>query len=414
MSHLPLIASRLFGAPLLVHEGKLRAIVSGLGPRFGVAQPMAYDDEYDRPRPARRAYAVTQSGVALIPVLGVLANRTGRVDASSAPMRGYDALLADVRAAMTDPDVKALVLDMESPGGEAFGCFDATAALHAMRGGKPIIASANAYAYSAAYAIASAADLIFVPSSGEVGSIGVVAMHVDQSAADAKAGLSFEYIIGGAHKVDGNPHEPLTDDARAELQGKVANLYEMFVGSVAANRKIDVAQVRATEARCLSATEALSAGLADRIGTLADAIAEAETRASTKQPNRGRTSPARTSILKGSRMDENEIAAAREAAAAEASLSAARTAAAAEATAHAAGIMDLCNTYGRPQDASAHIKAGRSRGEVAEALLAARAADQAALSAAHPVGATVAPSDPNDPDGWNASTARVCGKLKGA
>lgn len=402
MPHLPHVAARLFGTPLMVHERKLRAIVAGIGPRFGV-QPGAFDDDeyYDRPRPERRPYTVTPSGIALVPVVGLLANRAGMIDASSSPMRGYDGIVSDVSRALADNEVRGVVLDIESPGGEALGCFDAAKALSAMRGGKPIIAAANAYAYSAAYAIASACDMIFVPQSGEVGSIGVVAVHVDESGADAKDGLAWSYIFQGAHKVDGNPHEPLTDAARTDIEGQVAHLYGLFVNGVAESRRMDPEAVRATEARCLNASEAITAGIADRIGTLADAIAEAETRSAKTSPTRGRTG-ARITSLKGSRMNEDDMQAAREAAAAqEQALAAARTEATQAALAQAAGIMEMCQAHGRPQDAAAHIAAGRSRGEVAEALLAAKAADQAdrTTSAAHPVGnERKGPAGPNATD----------------
>jgi signal peptide peptidase SppA len=418
MPHLPHVAARLFGTPLMVHEGKLRAILGGLGPRLGV-QPKAFDeDDYDLPRPARRPYAVTPSGIALVPVVGILANRAGRIDASSSPMRGYEGIVSDVRTALADQSVRGIVFDMETPGGEALGCFDAAKALAAMRGLKPIIACANAYAYSSGYAIATAAEAIFVPQSGEVGSIGVVAVHVDQSGADEQDGLAFEYIFQGAHKVDGHPHAPLSDEARTDIQRQVAHLYGLFVNGVAENRRMDAGKVRATEARCLNAEEAIAAGIADQIGTLSDAIAEAERRADQRSPTRGRIA-ARNPSSKGSRMTDEEPAAREAAATSEQALASARSEAAAAATqaalAEAASIMELCALAGRPQDAAAHIKAGKTRGEVAEALLQAKAAEQAVIptNTAHPVGAEAA-ADPKDPHGWNASIARVCGAKKGA
>jgi signal peptide peptidase SppA len=417
MPHLPNVAARLLGTPLMVHERKLRAVMAGLGPRLGL-RPQAFDDDYDRPRPERRPYMVTPGGIAVVPVIGLLANRTGSLDATSSPMRGYDAIVSDTERAVADSAVRGVVWDMETPGGEALGCFDAAQRLAALRGQKPIIACANAYAYSAGYAIASAADLIFVPQSGEVGSIGVVAVHVDESGADKQDGLAWEYIYQGAHKIDGNPHQPLTDGARTLLEASVAYLYGLFVNGVAENRRLSPEAVRATEARCLNADDAIAAGLADRIGTLADAIAAAEGLATQRLPPRG-ASAARTTSPKGSRMTEEEMAAAREAAAAnERAVAAAREEAAQAAREHAAGIIQLCQAHGRPQDAAAHIAAGRSRGEVAEALLAAKAAEQQPIVTAHGVGGPGGGDQPATAaevnKSWANSIARVYGQQKGA
>lgn len=430
MLHLPHVSARLLGTPLMVHGGKLRAIMSGLAPRLGLRPPAALDDGYDdSPRPVRRPYSVTAEGIAVIPVVGLLANRSGGIDATSTPMASYEGVLSMTRAALADPDVRGVVHDYESAGGEAFGCFDAAKALAAMRGGKPIVACANAYAYSAAYMMASTADLIFVPESGEVGSVGVVAVHVDQSGADAKNGLAWEYIYQGARKVDGNPHEALSDDARAGIEAQVAHLYDLFLSGVAENRRISADAVRATEAACLNAPAALAAGLADRIGTLNDAVRVAALRASL-QPNPGRAGARTINAIGGTMAIEDDFAAYK--AQSEKDLQAAHAAAeqAKEATraateqakadaskaalAHAASIMELCSAHGRPQDAAAHIAAGRSRGEVAEALLTAKAASQeqraGTTSTAHQVGQDAAPADVAA--AWDSSIRRVCGSVR--
>lgn len=416
---LPLLRARIFGTPLLMHERKLRAIASGLGPRFGL-RPMAFDeDDYEpRPRVARKPYTVTPQGVALVPVLGVLVNRGGQVDALSTTLRSYTGIASDLETAMADSQVTSIVLDIDSPGGEATGCFELAERIFAMRGSKPIVAAAGGDAYSAAYAIASAASRLLVMPSGGVGSIGVVAMHVDQSGADAKAGLAFTYLYAGAHKVDGNPHQPLSDQARAEFTADIDRLYGDFTQLVARNRGIPEAAVRATEARCLAPADAIAASLADQVGTLADAVALAAQLAAAsprRPPTTGASSRPRS--MKEPRMNEDEIAQAaaeqaqRDQAAAASrqatALAEARTAAASD----AAAILDLCMLAGRPQDAAEHIRAGRTRGEVSEALLRARASSDAPTSTHHQLKDT-APVDPADPDGWEGSTRRVCGTVR--
>jgi ClpP class serine protease len=117
--------------------------------------------------------------------------------------------------------------------------------------------------------VACAADRIFVPRTAEVGSIGVVAVHVDESQADAMAGRKFTFIHAGEHKVDGNPHEPLSPDVVTEVQADVDALYEQFVGLVAGLRGMEPGVVRATQARVYRGQDAVSAGLAEAVGTFA-------------------------------------------------------------------------------------------------------------------------------------------------
>jgi ClpP class serine protease len=133
---------------------------------------------------------------------------------------------------------------------------------------------ASESATSAAYAIASAAERVYVPRTGEVGSIGIVAAHVDQSGSDAKAGLAWTFIHAGARKLDGNPHEPLSDPARAAIQADVDALYGELVSLVARNRTLTPEAVRGTEAAIYRGRAGVALGLADRIGTVETALAE--------------------------------------------------------------------------------------------------------------------------------------------
>ena len=151
---------------------------------------------------------------------------------------------------MADPLVRGIILDVDSPGGEVGGLFDLVARIGALKAsaGKPLWAVANEDALSAAYAIASAADRIYVTQTGEVGSIGVVAAHVDESGADAQAGFAWSFVFAGQQKVDGNAHEPLSQRARDTIQADVDRLYGEFCTLVAANRDLTVEAVRGTQA----------------------------------------------------------------------------------------------------------------------------------------------------------------------
>jgi len=139
---------------------------------------------------------------------------------------------------------------------------------------KPVWAVASDGAYSAAYAIASAASRVFVTETGGVGSIGVIAMHVDQSARDAKDGYRFTAISAGDLKNDLSPHEPINKAAMTRLQTEVDRLYSLFVEHVATMRGVDAKAIRATEAGLFFGPDAVRSGLADALASPSQALSE--------------------------------------------------------------------------------------------------------------------------------------------
>ena len=144
-------------------------------------------------------------------------------------------------AARDDPEVKAILLDIDSPGGESGGVFDLADRIRAATLVKPVWAVANDMAFSAAYALASAAQKVYVSRTGGVGSIGVIAIHVDQSLRDAQEGLHFTAVYAGDRKNDLTPHAPLSNDAQRFLQGEVDRVYGLFVDTVARQRGLSAA-----------------------------------------------------------------------------------------------------------------------------------------------------------------------------
>ena len=272
MHDIPHVAARLYGTPLLIARAKLDVILAALGPRLSgrMAFPLDGNDTRDQPE-----FEVAADGIAIVPVVGTLVARSGYLGATSG-LTGYGDIAEQIEAAATDPAVRAILLDVDSPGGEVGGLFDLVDQIQAIRAqcGKPIWAVADEAALSAAYAIACVADRLYLTQTGEVGSVGVVAIHVDESGADAQAGLAWSFIHAGAAKVDGNPHQPLSDSARAALQADVDALYGKFVALVAKCRKQPPEAIRATEANVYRGDQAVAAGLADRVGTLRQALAD--------------------------------------------------------------------------------------------------------------------------------------------
>lgn len=216
-----------------------------------------------------RPYKV-KDGILHIPVMGVLLNRFPYAFGSYAT--GYDYIRRAFDRGMDDANVQGIAFVEDSPGGMVAGCFELCDHIESRRGEKPIKSFAADHAYSAAYAIASQADTISVTRSGGVGSVGVVTSHVDWSGAMEQAGIKVTFIHAGAHKVDGNPYEALSKDAKDRIQARIDKLYGVFVSTVARGRDMDESAVRKTEALCYDAEEAIEVGFADKIESADDGL----------------------------------------------------------------------------------------------------------------------------------------------
>jgi signal peptide peptidase SppA len=271
MIDLPHVAARVFGTPLMIARAKLEVILGVLGPRLAGGALEVVKPETD-PAPLT---SITVERIAVVSVIGTLVSRSGYLDAASS-LQAYGDIADAIAAAMDDASVRGVILDVDSPGGEVGGLFDLVEQIQAIRSAsaKPLWAVANESALSAAYAIASTADRLYVTRTGEAGSIGVVAVHIDESGADAKAGLAWTFVFAGDRKVDGNAHEPLSERARLAIQTDVERLYSEFCALVAVNRGLAVETVRGTNAAIYRGELAIRAGLADRLGTLDLALAE--------------------------------------------------------------------------------------------------------------------------------------------
>lgn len=268
------LAQRLFNTPLAIAPGKAEVIMAALADRLGISQiarlnpaPLMMEDDdvvYSSPgRNGRAGYEVV-AGVAIIEVYGTLVQKLGSLRPFSG-MTGYDGIRQNFLMALSDPDVKAIMLDINSPGGEVAGCFDLVDAIHSARGKKPIWSILNECAYSAAYAIASAADRITVPRTGGVGSIGVIWMHMDWSKALTGAGFKVTFITYGESKADGHPEIPLSPEALARFQSDIDMMGELFVTTIARNRNISAKVVRDTQAATYLGAAGVSQALADDV-----------------------------------------------------------------------------------------------------------------------------------------------------
>ena len=385
---LPHLASRIFGTPLLVHRAKIDVILSALGPRLGIDSPIPADaKELLAAVPAPRPNMQGAVGIAVIPIHGTLVKRTLGLEAASG-LTSYQDIGAMLDAALADPSVTGILLDVDSPGGEASGSFELARRVREATAVKPIWAVANDAAFSAAYAIASSAERILVTETGGVGSIGVIALHIDQSVKDANDGYRYTAITAGRHKNDFSPHEPLTDTAKSELQSEVDRLYDIFVGHVAAMRGLPEMAVRATEAALYFGPNATAAGLADAVGTLEATLTEFSIYLSSRsrKPPQARAvvrTEAASPLKEDAMHDQEAVPEMIGVDAAAVMVAEARR----EVTQSAQAIAELCLIAGCPDKAAAFIAEGKSEADVRRVLCEAKAA----RSEATPIHSTITP-----------------------
>lgn len=210
--------------------------------------------------------------IAVIPVCGVLVHGTGDPDCG---LLGYDTIAECFDEAVEEDSVAAIVLLIDSPGGHVAGLFSLADAIFAAREVKPIVAVVDGDAYSAAYCIAAAAHYVTVPETGGVGSIGCARIHADVSEMLKMCGVTATIIRSAPRKMEGNPIEPLSDDARQRMQDDVDAVADMFIGRVALFRqgKITDAQIRAIDGGLCMGAAGVQAGLADQVLSPGDAVA---------------------------------------------------------------------------------------------------------------------------------------------
>lgn len=377
---LPHLASRLFGTPLLVHRAKLDVILAVMGERLGLAVP-AVDLALPAPKPA----TATPAGIAVIPVHGTLVKRSLGLEAASG-LTSYGEIAAMLDSALADPQVSGILLDIDSPGGEASGSFELARRVREATAIKPVWAVANDAAYSAAYAIAASAQRLFVTETGGVGSIGVIALHVDQSVKDAKDGYRFTAITAGAHKNDYSPHEPLSESAKTELQSEVDRLYAIFIEHVAAMRGLKLDAVRATEAGLYFGGNAVAQGLADGVQTLDATLnqfhqflnARNHSPSQVRGVIRAEAAHPPQELLMSDPQDTPEETLSETIGVDEAAVLVAQ--ARCEVTQSAQAIAEVCMLAGCPDRAAQFIAAGKTEAEVRRALIDARAAQTEATA----------------------------------
>ncbi len=259
----PLLLDPTFGARLVSVLGRklLGAKVSGADLHVELGVPMPDD------RPQREQVGK----IAVIPIVGVIANRPQSMGTST------QQIAARINRALADPDIAGILYEHDSPGGTVTAIPETAARIRAAAQVKPSAAIANGLMASASYWLGAAVGKgnLWGLGSGEgAGSIGVWTTHQDWSKFLENEGITITEIKAGKYKTEGAPWAPLSDEAAAFLQDRVDAVYREFLASVAEDRGDTAANVRAGygEGRVLTAAPAKKANLIDRIGTFEEAL----------------------------------------------------------------------------------------------------------------------------------------------
>lgn len=258
--------------PWALEKSKLIAIANFL--KFKASGGEYTAEEVARITQKREKEVIKGDGsIGILPIHGVIGERMNLLDDISGGVSS-ELITSQFRAMLNDATIKAIILDINSPGGVARSIEEIAGEIYQSRGIKPIVAQVNTCAASAAYWIATQADEVIVTPSGQVGSIGVYTIHEDISKMLEMEGIKETLIYSGQYKVLGNELEPLGDDAKAVFQTRVDQLASSFVRGVARGRGVSLATVNEQFGQGLmfSAADAVQRGMADRIASMSETL----------------------------------------------------------------------------------------------------------------------------------------------
>lgn len=388
----PQIASRVLNTPLLLEPAYARVFFSALGSRLNIAELKDEQGAIDMGQKLRvdaRTYNKTRTnswgveevlfqvvdGIALLDVKGTLAHKSGYLKPYSG-MTGYDGIINRYAMMLAESDVKGVLMDMHTPGGEVSGCFDTADRLRQMaqQAGKPLWAMACDSACSAGMALASAAERRLVTQTAYMGSVGVVMAHASYEDYLEQEGIKVTLIHSGARKVDGNPYEDLPEEVLSRFQADTDALRQQFAELVARNLGTTSEAVLATEAAVFRGQAAIDVGFAHAMVNGHEAVAEFSEYLSTQ----GRVTTLGVKRMAGNTPAPTAEAAPPAQAGSEAPAAIDTAAAASAERTRVQGILQHAEAQGRGKMAE-HLAFNTSMGvEEAGALLAAAPKEQAA------------------------------------
>jgi len=279
MINYPHVAAMVFNTPLYATQEVISSVKAVLMPRLtdekldsnklldlGASMLSSSAEEHEL------KHMSISNKIAIIPIHGVLVSRRGTIDNSCSELVSYERLRVQVSAALNNPGVEEIVLDLHTGGGMAMGCMEFADFIYKSRSIKTITAVVNFAAYSAGYFIAAACSKIICSPTGGVGSVGVIMETYEVSAWEEGVGIKYNTFYRGARKNDASEHEPLTEEATAEIDGRLDTSYKQFISSVAKYRNLAEQVVIDTQAKLYSADQALAVGFIDEIAPAQEAV----------------------------------------------------------------------------------------------------------------------------------------------
>ena len=262
-----LLLSEFLTTPWALMPERLQAM-AGVLTRWSAGEPPTDETMFQiqservlRDTRKQMAAANAGSGIAVLPLYGVVTQRGNMVNDISGPgSTSTQQFTSALRQVLADDTVGQILIDIDSPGGSVYGVAELASEIVKARSQKPVVAVANSLAASAAYWIGCSASEFYVTPGGEVGSIGVWQAHFDYSKALEEEGVKTTLISAGKFKVEGNPYVPLDPEAQAFMQSRVDDYYNAFIQAVAVGRGVTVDVVRngMGEGRVLGADAALA------------------------------------------------------------------------------------------------------------------------------------------------------------
>ena len=277
-----LLLSEFLTTPWALMPERLQAM-AGVLTRWSAGEPPTDETMFQiqservlRDTRKQMAAANAGSGIAVLPLYGVVTQRGNMVDDISGPgSTSTQQFTSALRQVLADDTVGQILIDIDSPGGSVYGVAELASEIVKARAQKPVVAVANSLAASAAYWIGCSASEFYVTPGGEVGSIGVWQAHFDYSKALEEEGVKTTLISAGKFKVEGNPYVPLDPEAQAFMQSRVDDYYNAFIQAVAVGRGVTVDVVRngMGEGRVLGADAALAQRMVDGIASFDDVLA---------------------------------------------------------------------------------------------------------------------------------------------
>ena len=259
----------IFNKPLLMEPVRAQMLINRLISSDEILDQDALMGEF-----RTNAFSPTLiDGVAVIPILGTLVNRRSSVGFFGGDI-SHQQIAEMLLDAAADDSIHAILLDIDSGGGEANGVFDLAETIREIDTQTPVFAIANDAAFSGAFAIASAARKVFVTRTGGVGSIGVIAHHVDISESLKQAGIKVTQITAGDLKGELSPIQPLTEEALARVQAEVDKNFDFFVDVVAEHRGLSRETIISTQAGLFFGSDAVDLKLADQVASFDEAMSQ--------------------------------------------------------------------------------------------------------------------------------------------